>query len=261
MSFLLRKTIAALLYPPFFCLLLALLGLLLTLRRGTRPFGLALAGIALFTLVLLSIPALQEGILSRYENRFPVLLDPAGDEPPAWIVVLGGGVRAAPPGAPATARLSPTGLARAVEAVRLARRYPSARLLFTGGTGSERPPSSTAMSAVATSFGIDPDRITIASQPTSTAEEAAWVRDRIGSAPVLLVSSALHLPRAVGLFRSAGLDPTPAPAGFLSDGSPGGDLRFLPSASTWRNWQALFHEWYGILWARLRGTLQPEGGT
>jgi len=45
----------------------------------------------------------------------------------------------------------------------------------------------------------------------------------------------------------------PAPADFLSDDGPLDLLDFLPNAGTWENWQRLFHEWYGRVWATVGG--------
>ena len=100
---------------------------------------------------------------------------------------------------------------------------------------------------------VPPDRITTFNSPTSTAEEAKRTAQEIPAGPILLVSSALHLPRSASLFASNGFTPIQAPTDFLVDDSAPDLLDFIPSAHAWSNWQRLFHELYGRAWARLTG--------
>ncbi|MFP4493897.1 MAG: ElyC/SanA/YdcF family protein [Puniceicoccaceae bacterium] len=245
----LRKIVSGLLYPPVFCLLLAIAGVLLARSRRWGRAGRMILAAGLAGLFLLSLPVLQRPFLRWMEID---AVPPAGGEIAA-IVVLGGGVRTAGGDAPATHGLPATSLARAVEGIRLAGLHPGVPLVFTGGRIGERPASSGAMAGLAREFGIDPGRIVAFSTPTSTAEEARRTAEALGGGRILLVTSALHLPRALLLFEAQGFEPLPAPTDFLADDRPLQIRDFLPSAGTWWNWQRYFHEGYGRLWAAARG--------
>ncbi len=246
-TFFLRKLLASLLYPPTLCLLLASAGFLLVLCGRGGKIGTALMALGLGGLLFLSIPALQQPFIRLVE------LEPRGNFPEevSAIVVLGGGVNAWDAAASPASQLSSSSLSRAMEGIRLAKHYSEIPLIFTGGKIGDRPASSAAMAALARELGIAPERITTFDTPTSTGEEAQRTAQEIDPGEILLVSSAIHLPRATVLFAKAGFDPIPAPTDFLADESPPDFLDFLPSANAWLNWQRLFHELYGRLWVRL----------
>lgn len=73
---------------------------------------------------------------------------------------------------------------------------------------------------VAQSLGVPRSDIITLDKPKDTEEEAAAVKQAIGDAPFLLVTSASHLPRAMIFFQHAGLNPLPAPANQLAIDSP-----------------------------------------
>ena len=246
--FFLRKLVASLLYPPMLSLLVALAGLLLILHGRFVKTGKSLIALGLIALLLLSIPALQEPVLRIFEppptKSFPADLDA--------IVVLGGGVNARGPETAGTHQLSATSLARAVEGIRLAHEFPETPLTFTGGTIADRPASSQAMAQLARELGIVPQRIVTFQTPTSTAEEARRTAEKWENGRIILVTSALHMQRATALFEREGLSVTPAPTDYQSDPGPTHPLDYLPNAGTWLNWQRLFHELYGQIWASLQ---------
>ncbi|MEM0965904.1 MAG: YdcF family protein [Verrucomicrobiota bacterium] len=227
---------------------MALLGAVLLLFQKAKrtAFMLLLGSLAL--LFLLSIPAFQKPFL-RYAESGSASPIPA-KQTSAPIVVLGAGTRYIEGGS-SSQSLGSTAIARCVEGIQLARQMPSVPLIFTGGQIGARPPSSTDMASLAIDLGVDPSRIITFSDPTSTAEEARRTFEQIGPATIYLVTSALHLPRAVELFKKEGLDPIPVPCDFLVDDSAVGFLDFLPSAEAWGNWQKLFHEVYGRIWIRI----------
>lgn len=258
MWFLVRKWIASVLYPPVFCLLLALVGFALTFFPRTRRKGQILLGVALAALLLLSIPELNQPLVHRMENLYPpqaaVATATLPEDSPPWIVVLGSGARiTVTEDDSATAALRATGITRTVEGLRLAQAYPKARLIFTGAG------SAAAMERLTRELGFPEERTEIIETPTSTYEEARAVRGRIENGPLILVTSALHMPRAMALFRDAGLDPVAAPTDYRSGPEPQNPaLAWSPSAGSWDSWQRLAHEGYGILWARLQGRLRFE---
>src|SRR5690606_12092085 len=113
---------------------------------------------------------------------------------------------------------------RYVETLRLALRHPQARILVSGGDGSisgvyegEAQASERLFSA----FGIPPSRRTKATASRTTDEntlETADLLRREGRGDCLRVTSGLHMRRAVGLFRKAGLSVTPWPVDSRTSG-------------------------------------------
>ena len=65
-------------------------------------------------------------------------------------------------------------------------------------------------------WGVPREQIITLDLPKDTEEEAAAVKQAIGDAPFLLVTSASHLPRAMIFFQQEGLNPLPAPANQLA---------------------------------------------
>jgi len=92
-------------------------------------------------------------------------------------------------------------------------------------------------------------------QSRNTAENAvlsAAILRNAGIQRVVLVTQAFHMPRAVRLFRAAGLEVVPAPTQFKSAGrSPLGPLDLLPQSNALRNSYYALHEWLGLAWLAL----------
>ncbi len=259
MLFLLKKLIGNALMPLSLILLLQLLALALLARRKTRAAVIAcVSGLGL--LVLASNEGIADFLITRLELAYPPIRLTADGALPApaasaqFILILGGGHNSDSTHA-ATGRLRPGSLSRLVEGVRLARLLPQARLLTCGPVPDHSPESHAAVLArAATELGIDPARITPLPDVRDTHDEVLAAHAIIGDAPVLLVTSAWHLPRAMGLAHKAGLHAIAAPCDYATSpiGNPATSwLRwsvFGLERSTWATREAL-----GLAWTRLRG--------
>ena len=85
----------------------------------------------------------------------------------------------------------------------------------------------------------------------NASKSAAILRDA-GVRRIVLVTQAFHMPRAVRLFRAAGLEVVPAPTQFkTAANSPLGPLDLLPQSNALRNSYFALHEWLGIAWLAL----------
>lgn len=253
----LEKVLGTLAMPLTVLPLLALLFLLLLARHSRQPLLAFLAALPLLALWALATPLFAGALLADEEARWTEL-DPQSTAAPGVVVVLGGGT-APRPGRSAFDQLTAASLQRTLEGVRLARAWPDAVLLFSGDDGRSAPSAAERMAEVARALGVDPERIELDRESRNTAAQARTLGPRLADGPVVLVTSALHMRRALALFRARGLDPVPAPTDFLDlEPSPYGPRAWLPDARVLARVTALAHERLGLLWARLRGQLAAD---
>lgn len=244
------KLLSTALLLPANLLLLGLLGLC---WRQRRPAALRLTWCALLLLGLFSTPYGALLLVSPLENQNPPLLQlPASAQA---IVVLGGNRRSNPPeygGLDAPAYLT---LARLQYAARL-QRSSGLPILVSGGSpdGSSESEAAVMARSLREDFGI-PVRWQ-ETQSATTAENAIHsvkLLRQAGVQHILLVTDAIHMPRALASFRAAdaGLSVTPAATVFFSrERMTLNDL--LPHGEGLRRSGYAFHEWLGMLWYRIR---------
>lgn len=243
-------------------------------RDGGHPPRLArvLAIAAVVWLFLVSWNPVGDALLGTLERRHPPLEEvPSGV---THIVVLGGGAHAAPD-RHATVLLSRSSQGRVLEGVRLWRAAAASRasgipeLVFTGGSPDGRRSMASLAAETARELGVPPGYIVTFEEALNTEAEARAVAEYLGVANsraanpgatnigesdgLLLVTGASHMPRALALFRRAGLDPLPAPAQFLTDPGARSSWSFFPDAGALAKTESFFYEMLGIAWMWVRG--------
>jgi uncharacterized SAM-binding protein YcdF (DUF218 family) len=256
--FLLKKLLGALLSPVCLTLALLLAGLcLLWLTRRQRA-GKLLVTAAAVLYALCAFKPVADGLVQPLERQVPPLLEvPAGIR---WIAVLGGG-HDSDPALPLTGQISGASVVRLVEALRLHRTAPGARLILSGGVVHDPVPHARKTGDLALALGLAPGDLVLESTARDTADEAARIREIVGAEPFVLVTSAVHMPRALALFEGQGLRPVPAPAGYLSRDPQGGARasQFVPGSGNLYAVEQAWHEYVGLWWARLRGQAGRAG--
>ncbi len=201
----------------FVCLIVAILLDAAGLER-TRGFFSALAVTILFLTLFTSTGGY---LLQSLENRFPRPANPPADV--SCIVILGGAfeneVMAARGGMEFNQSAD-----RFIEGLRLARLYPDARILVSGGDGSfsgAYAGDAEASMAFFSTFGIEPERLIREKTSRTTFENATNTKallEQNGLSDCLLVTSAFHMPRSVGLFRKLGIGVIPWPVDYRTSG-------------------------------------------
>ncbi len=248
-GFVLSKVLWGLLSPASL-MFLALLGAWWWQRRRPRLSRTLVAVPLLFLAALGTLP-LTHWVAAPLERRFPM----PSPERVDGIIVLGGALDL-----PNTVDLRQPGLDGAAErmtqAVALTRRYPEAKLLFSGGSGLVRNHSfneSQVAKALFDSLGVDPARTLYEDRSRNTWENALYSKKLADPQPGqtwLLVTSAWHMPRSVGCFRRIGWTVLPYPVDYL--GNNAGWLQF--DASTQLDLlTVVLHEWLGLLAYRAMG--------
>lgn len=243
------------------CLLLT--GALLMHRR--RAASRLLAGMALLILLLAGNHFVAHGLLRSLERRVPTpAVLPSAD---AIILASGGLLPHEPPRR--SVELNEAG-DRTLYAARLYKAGLAPNVLCGGGALPWAPRERAyAEDEVAMLTWLGVPREAIWSVPTArtTREEALHARDLLkqqGVKRALLVTSALHMPRTLAVFRATldDVDVVPAPTDFRATDSPRPPLvaklrRLIPNARDLDLTTQVAHEYLGLLYYRLRGWLRP----
>ena len=260
--FWLKKVISFWMMPLPLCTALVVAGLALTFSSRRQRLGRRLAICGAVLLILFSNRRVSTLLLGPLEAEYPSVPEfSVGSRAPALlegcevVAILGSGNNDSP-GLPASSRLSASGLARGVEAVRILSALPRARLIVSGpGTAPGLPSHASVLARAAESLGVDPSRITLLETANDTEEESRAIASMAGGVRVALVTSAWHMPRAAALFRKTGVAFVPCPADFMSAapaGTPGGWRRFGFDVESLSRSTSAGHEWIGRLWTRMR---------
>lgn len=239
MFFLISKTIGAMLIPSTFLITIGLVGLILICSRY-RSLGRKMLVLCVAGFVVCGFSPIGNLLLVPIETRFPVW--DAKNGAPDGIVVLSGA------------------LERVVAAVELARQYPKARVVYSGGNPSliqiDGATEADIDEPIFAGLGLEPDRLLVDRQARDTKENAQL--SKAMAAPKsgerwLLVTSAFHMPRSIGIFRKAGFPVEPYPVGTKLENWA--ELLTLNSTFLGRlaTTDLAAHEWMGLLAYYLAG--------
>ncbi|HVO83637.1 MAG TPA: YdcF family protein [Syntrophobacteria bacterium] len=243
--------------PPNLILLLLLVGFFLCLTRR-RPSGFVCLGIGILLYGCLSLGTTARYLVGPLESAYrPLGRDRLPQQ--GTLVVLGGGVSPLED-FPASDRLGRASFRRAVEAVRLYHLMGGPEICVSGGPGN--PFSPVAEAPVLRDFligvGIPEDKIILETRSRTTFENVEQLLAMPLKRPLIVVTSARHMSRALRVFSAFGETPIPAPCDFHPLGRPGDPLSYLPSAEAFSASTSALYEYLGIAWYRLLGRIGHE---
>jgi uncharacterized SAM-binding protein YcdF (DUF218 family) len=217
-------------------------------NKRRRNVGFALVGLCWLVCLTGYLP---QYLLKTLESKYPPVSNKALQALPqgAYILVLGSGHTYDTSLTPVE-QLSGMALSRLVQGVRIYKLLPGSKMI---GSGYSSDPNSPAQALVlrgaGISLGVPDSNFLVQSSPSNTREEAMSYRKLFGTQhPLVLVTSAIHMPRAVYYFQSQGLHPLPAPANYMVKPNPvKPSKKWIPSINNLNFLNAALREWAGIL--------------
>jgi uncharacterized SAM-binding protein YcdF (DUF218 family) len=254
MFFILSKTVAFLFFPSNALIILGLVGLVLAVTRWRRT-GIGIIATSTILLAATGFLPIGNALTHVLEARFPPWHEARGA--PDGIIVLGGAI------SPRLSRAHGEPIVdgdagRITALVKLARAYPKARIVYSGGDPSllsSEVPEADFIYPLLDAFGISHDRVLLETRSRNTAENAMFTKQLVTPKPTerwLVVTSAQHMPRAMGCVRTAGFQVEAYPVGWrttqlwdsLGERTLSAGLKRLDSAA---------YEWIGLLAYRVTG--------
>jgi len=227
---------------------MGLCGALMARSRFARAGRLLLVwSVLLFALAGLS--PIGNALIIPLEDRFPAWDRSQGA--PDGIIALGGAVTADVAVARGDAVLNEAA-ERMTAVVELARRYPSARIIFSGGDASfgyEGGNESEVALVFFERMGLAPGKVVTEDKSRNTVENAAFTRGLAAPKPGerwLLVTSAYHMPRAIGVFRQVGFSVEAYPVDWRTRGSKDLVRPFPTVGDGLRRTDTALREWVGL---------------
>jgi len=249
------KILQSIALPPGI-FIMGLIALAIMSARARRKAATITAALMAIFLYALSIDPCATALSRALESRLPPLASAsiAVERGATDVVALGGGVLPRSPEYGGKAALAGTSAMRAAAALRIARET-GLPLLFSGG-GIKGDDSEESEAEAARRFwiglGANPSRIRIETESRDTDENARLVAAMVGKGPIVLVTSASHMPRAVLAFNKAGVEVIPAPTDYRANArvSPSKPypLGWLPKAEYLAVTAWALHEYIGLLY-------------
>jgi uncharacterized SAM-binding protein YcdF (DUF218 family) len=243
--------------PLAWVIVLLTLGLL-TLRRWQRT-ATGLLWAALLVLVVQGWQPLPDMLIRQLESRHPPVPSQADLSRYAGLVVLGGALEPAYVWAGHDQPALNGAAERMTAALPLLQRYPHFQLLFTGGDGAliaQGMSEAERARIFYQDMNVAPQRLLFEAASRNTYENAVFSAALPGvdkTRSWLLVTSALHMPRALATFQKTGWNVTPYPVDFRT-GIATPWLRYSLAEGA-DKWHAALHEYLGLLTYRMSGWL------
>ena len=238
--------------PPTLLAVAALVGLVL-LKTAWKRLGQSLIFTVLMILMLIAVTPVSHMTLRALESRFPKWQDAGA--PIDGIVVLGGSI------SPElyfdhTASGLNSASGRLVAAADLAKRFKNARLVYTGGPAAAPRDEAEASKQILMALGVEESRIEIERDSLNTFENAQFSKRTAKPKPGerwLLVTSAMHMPRAIGCFRAAGFEVEAYPVDYHMPDWKNFSLDNLGLVNGLSITSSVYHEFVGMIVYRLTG--------
>jgi uncharacterized SAM-binding protein YcdF (DUF218 family) len=255
--FVFARVAALVLSPSTLFVTAVALGFVLMQSRSMVFLGRRLIGLALLGYVVFAVFPVGEWALGALEDRFPAQQDTS--QAVAGIIVLGGSFDTQITHERDQVSVL-SNVERLTQFIRLARANPQAALIFSGGNGrvfDTQPTEAEVARRFFDEVGFDVERVQFEDRSRNTSESARLTFAKFAPKPDetwVLVTSARHMPRAMGLFRHEGWTVTAYPVDYVLP--PDAPVNFWPRWPGQLNVvDTAVYEWGGLIAARLRGRI------
>ena len=207
---------------------------------------------AAFWLFVIWISPVPKWLIGSLESSYPPFDSKVSNVDNSDIMILGSGYTL-DTRLPATGQLSGTALGRLVEGVRIYKLYHSLRFITSGHPNTPKKSQAEVAALAALELGVSPKDTLLLGKTLNTADEAVWYKRRFGTdRNLILVTDALHMPRAMMWFQSHGINVKAAPANFMVKINPDKKtFAFKPSLKKIIMMKKAMKEYAGILYFKL----------
>jgi uncharacterized SAM-binding protein YcdF (DUF218 family) len=260
MFFYIAKLLWSVLQPSCLIAFLLLAGTIMVWTYWAR-WGRRLIAFGVILLFVAGLSPLGNALVLPLENRFP-RTDLSKGPTPTGFIQLGGAEDRFVGTARHAIALNEAG-ERYVETAILARRFPDSKIAFTGGDAGmfyHSPSEASGAQHIFTELGIAPDRLVLESKSRDTYENAVFLKRILEKDGLLgpdsrwvLITSAYHMPRAIGCFRQAGFNVDAYPVDYRTRGWNDLTKPFDKVSEGLRRVDMASREWVGLLAYWLRG--------
>lgn len=235
----------------------------LSLAAGFHNFAAAVLAVALISGLAIACTPLPYRLLRPLEEAYPPvdLERLKAMEPIRGIILLGGGINASRGDRPNGPILT-SASSRLITTVELARLFPTATILLSGGAPYTRAAGEHSEAGLTRDLlirlGIAAERIQLEEKSRDTFENARESEKLFAAADGrwLLVTSAAHMPRAMAAFGPRSADLIPCCADYKTQGAVDNDRFFGSAAHGWLCCDIAAHEWLGLIAYRLSGRIK-----
>jgi len=202
---------------------------------------------------IITTPFIPDFFLKSLENQYSQISDSTIRKlnGKCNIIVLGGG-HCENKDLTANSQLSTQAVSRLVEGIRIHRLMKNSRLILSGSAGRSSISQASLLYKTAIILGIDSTTIFQQTKPSNTQEEAEEYSRIFGKQPVIVVTSASHMPRAMMHFRNTGGTPIASSTDFIANrGSHKNPLWWIPGSDNIKKMRIVLHEYMGTIWYKL----------
>lgn len=238
MLFTLKKIIAFFLMPISIGLMLCLVALYFLFAEKIKKAKIFLF-LSLSWFFLISFAPISNALIKPLEDVYPKISDEVNNV--EYVLLLGGDFQN-----------------RAYEVLRLYEKIENLKIITSGFAGAKKVSDAMESKEKLIQLGVKEEDILVQTTPQDTYEEAVEVKKLVGSEPIIVVTSAIHMPRAMLIFKNEGLNVIPAPTHFLYQE----ELSFyhMVNAQHALNTQKALHEYIGMVYGLLHDVYRTFKG-
>lgn len=250
--FLLKKIISVCIMPINLVLILLFFSIFYFRKRPNRSFKCLI--LAFLLLIISSMPVVSDNFMVSIEDNYEAFS--LSSKPVDYIIVLGSW-HINNDALPVTSQLNVDSLQRLVEAVRIYKLHPEAKIITSGHHNMEVVSNAQKMKQSLILLGVPEQKIITENFPKDTEEEAQLISPRVQGSNVILVTNAGHMPRAIKYFQAQGVEPISAPTGFWvkNINSPKNWNYYIPNSKKLQQTTVAWYENLGLFVQWLKGLI------